>query len=68
METPMAIIDEKALEWQRRNQWFGRDEEKTALALALHERLIKQGVDATSRRYYKLINKFMMSIRREQND
>jgi len=38
--------DTKSLAWQERNTWYGTDEEMTASALGLHQKLIKQyGVD-----------------------
>lgn len=51
--------DRKALAWQDKNSWFGQDEEMTSLALGLHEKLVRSGVDATSDEYYKTIDKTM---------
>jgi hypothetical protein len=51
--------DRKALSWQDKNSWFGQDEEMTSLALGLHEKLVRSGVDATSDDYYKTIDKTM---------
>ena len=34
-------IDERTATWQKRNEWFGKDEEMTAAALGLHQKLIK---------------------------
>lgn len=34
--------DTKTLAWQERNQWYGTDEEMTASALGLHQKLVKQ--------------------------
>lgn len=48
--------DKRALEWQRDNQWFGQDEEMTGFALALHNKLVKLGVDPTSDDYYDRLN------------
>ena len=47
------------MEWQKKNDWFGDDEEMTSLALGLHEKLVKQnGVAyATTDEYYDRINK-----------
>lgn len=41
-QTPQ--LDEKTLRWQAKNQWFGAEgfEEMTAMAIALHTRLINQ--------------------------
>ena len=51
--------DAKALAWQEKNQWFGKDEEMTSLALGLHEKLVKGGVDPTSDIYYRRIDETM---------
>jgi hypothetical protein len=34
--------DQRAVAWQERNTWFGKDEEMTSLALGLHQKLEKQ--------------------------
>lgn len=54
--------DTRALEWQRENQWFGSDEEMTGFALALHNKLIKSGVDPTSDEYYERVNARMRQV------
>lgn len=43
-EQPAPQLDEKTLRWQAKNQWFGADgfEEMTAMAIALHTKLINQ--------------------------
>jgi len=51
--------DKKALKWQKRNTWFGQDEEMTSLALGLHEKLVRNGVPAGSSEYYESIDKTM---------
>jgi hypothetical protein len=51
--------DRKALAWQDKNSWFGQDEEMTSLALGLHEKLVRSGVNATSEEYYTTIDKTM---------
>lgn len=51
--------DRKALAWQDKNSWFGTDEEMTSLALGLHEKLVRKGVDATSTEYYTTIDETM---------
>jgi hypothetical protein len=51
--------DKKALKWQKRNKWFGQDEEMTSLALGLHEKLVRNGVPAGSSEYYDSIDKTM---------
>lgn len=51
--------DSKALSWQDKNSWFGQDEEMTSLALGLHEKLVRSGVNPTSDDYYTTIDKTM---------
>ena len=51
--------DSKALAWQERNTWFGQDEEMTAAALGLHEKLKRSGVAVGSDEYYSTLDKTM---------
>ena len=51
--------DPKAVDWAKRNTWFGSDEEMTALALGLHEKLVRSGVDPTSDDYYRRVDTTM---------
>ena len=51
--------DQKALNWQDKNKWFGTDEEMTSLALGLHEKLVRSGIDPTSNNYYVRIDDTM---------
>jgi hypothetical protein len=51
--------DNKALAWQERNTWFGQDEEMTAAALGLHEKLKRTGVQVGSDEYYSVLDKTM---------
>ena len=51
--------DQRALDWQQDNQWFGRDEEMTSLALGLHEKLVRAGIDPSSDIYYRRIDETM---------
>jgi hypothetical protein len=51
--------DHKAVSWQKRNDWFGQDEEMTSLALGLHEKLVRSGVSAGSDEYYNRIDNTM---------
>ena len=39
-----------------KNEWFGQDEEMTSLALGLHEKLVRNGIDPTSDEYYRRID------------
>lgn len=54
--------DEKTLNWQAKNQWFGRDEEMTAVAFAVHKKLIDSGVDPRSDRYFESIDSRMRKL------
>ena len=49
--------DNRAMEWQDRNSWFGQDEEMTAAALGLHEKLKRQGVPVGSDEYYTTLDR-----------
>lgn len=51
--------DPKAEAWREKNSWFGADEEMTALAFGLHEKLVKSGVDPRSDDYYRQIDATM---------
>jgi hypothetical protein len=51
--------DSRALDWQDKNEWFGQDEEMTSLALGLHEKLVRSGVNPTSDEYYRRIDSTM---------
>jgi hypothetical protein len=49
--------DQRAMAWQERNTWFGQDEEMTAAALGLHEKLKRNGVTVGSDDYYATLDK-----------
>jgi hypothetical protein len=54
-------LDQKTSEWRRQNTWFGQDEEMTAAALGLHQKLEKQygaGYTGTDE-YWSTVNKTM---------
>lgn len=54
--------DPKAAEWQRKNQWFGTDDEMTSFALGLHTKLVKSGVDPQSDDYYEKLNSRLKQV------
>ena len=56
---PAARPDPKAEAWREKNTWFGVDEEMTALALGLHEKLVKSGVDPRTDDYYRKVDATM---------
>ena len=48
----------KAVEWARRNNWFGQDEILTGSAYAIHNRLVNsEGYDTTSDEYYEELDR-----------
>jgi len=51
--------DAKLIDWQVKNTWFGQDEEMTAAALGLHEKLKRQGVQIGSDDYYAKLDNTM---------
>lgn len=56
---PAPRPDDKVMAWQERNPWFGQDEEMTAAALGLHEKLKRQGVVIGSDEYYNALDTTM---------
>jgi hypothetical protein len=65
-ETPVqsentAQVDEKASKWVEDNTWFGNDEEMTAYAMGVHNKIVREGVDPSSEEYYETINSRMRS-------
>ena len=53
---PQFRPDPSAQAWQQENPWFGEDEEMTSLALGLHEKLKREGVQVSSQEYYRKID------------
>jgi len=51
--------DAKLNAWQARNPWFGQDEEMTAAALGLHEKLKRQGAAIGTDEYYATLDRTM---------
>lgn len=51
--------DVKLNNWQRQNSWFGQDEEMTAAALGLLEKLKRQGAAIGSDEYYATLDRTM---------
>ena len=51
-------LDQKTLNWQAKNQWFGQAgyEEMTSFALGLHQKLVNNGVDPSSDAYFEQID------------
>ena len=59
---PQVQRDEKAETWREKNSWFGSDDEMTAFALGLHNKLTKEGVDPKTDTYYEKINARMQQV------
>jgi hypothetical protein len=57
-----AVADPKAVRWQTRNPWFGQDDEMTSLALAVHKKLVENGVDPRTDAYYERIDARMRDV------
>ncbi len=55
---PAPELDQKTLNWQAKNQWFGAPgyEELTSFALGLHQKLVTSGVDPRSDEYFERID------------
>ena len=62
-QVQVAKPDNKAVAWQERNQWFGKNRLMTGMALALHEELVEEHGQAyaTTDEYYSRIDKTMRS-------
>lgn len=60
---PVVKPDTKAVAWQERNPWFGKNRQMTAMALGLHEDLVeKHGQNyASTEEYYEQIDKTIRS-------
>lgn len=55
---PKQVADPKAVSWADQNRWFGRDEEMTAYAMGLHQRLVsRDGIRPDGEEYYEQIDK-----------
>jgi len=65
---PQVQRDEKAETWREDNSWFGSDDEMTAFALGLHNKLTKEGVDPKTNTYYEKINTRMRQVFPDQFD
>ena len=55
-------VDDKTARWQARNQWFGENDEMTAVALATHKNLVANGVDPRSDEYFGRIDARMREL------
>lgn len=53
---PSVNLDPKARAWYEANPWFGTNKKMSAVAWAVHEELVEQGVDTASDDYYDRID------------
>jgi len=53
---PVVEVDPKARAWHDANPWFGPNRKMTALALAVHQDLVENGVSPNSDEYYQKLN------------
>ena len=51
--------DDRVMEWQEENAWFGQNKVMTATALGVHEELRDNGVEIGSEDYYAKLDKTM---------
>ena len=54
-----AAVDDKAVDWASRNEWFQKDKAMTGYAYGIHEELVENGVDPRSDEYYQQIDSKM---------
>lgn len=59
VQEPQPVYDPRAEAWRKDNTWFGVDEEMTSLALGLHQKLVRQGVDPRTDEYYHRVDEAM---------
>jgi len=54
--------DQRAVDWNAENTWFGSDDEMTSFALGVHQKLVKEGHNPQSDEYYAHINARMRAV------
>jgi hypothetical protein len=55
-------FDKRAVEWAKENEWFGKDEVSTAVALAIDQQLKNEGYDPSTSDFYEEVD---LRIRKE---
>lgn len=59
-QSPVPEPDPKAVEWSKKNPWFGKNPVMTSMAHGLHAKLVMEDkVDPTSDEYYQIIDQEM---------
>jgi len=51
--------DQRAVEWASKNSWFNKDSVMTNAAYAIHDEVVKSGVEISSDAYYNAIDRRM---------
>jgi hypothetical protein len=59
---PQVSLSDEDVRWQTRNPWFGQDDEMTALAYAVHKKLVESGVKAGTSNYYERVDARMREV------
>jgi hypothetical protein len=60
VQRPPPQVDQKTVDWQDRNQWFGRDDAMTGFALGVHRHVVNvEGIDPRSDDYFQRIDNEM---------
>jgi hypothetical protein len=54
-----SVVDDKAIDWASRNEWFQKDKAMTGYAYGIHEELVEDGIDPRSDEYYRQIDSKM---------
>ena len=68
VQTQQVPVDQKAVAWQRENDWFGTDKEMTAFAMGVHSKLVESGIDPNSDEYYQKVNARVRQVFPEKFD
>jgi len=55
-------VDEKTLDWHKRNPWFWKDKVMTGTALGLHEELVASGYNPASDKYFRELDSRIREI------
>ena len=61
-QTQAPARDLKAEEWVAKNSWFHTDDEMTAYAIGVHQKLVKGGANPQSDEYYEAIDARMRKV------
>ena len=53
---------QRTLDWQQRNNWFGKDDEMTSFALGVHQKLVKDNIPPDTDEYFERIDARMREV------